>query len=200
MNFCAKLKICASIAPPSQSPKTLAVILQNRTKKKIYNKNEPIRDKINIKMIYKAIYSNFKNSTKKFVRMKCLLLFFLFPLLTYSQDKINYITLGFASECCGPPDGKIIFDYIKEFKQKYNVEQFEGYFFGPLGPEGEHLFLMNVKKLSDSNKIELVENIKTIIKNHKEEWGNLIDISTYENYKLERMKRFAKGKYKKRVF
>ena len=25
-NFCAKLKFCASIAPPSQSPETLAVI------------------------------------------------------------------------------------------------------------------------------------------------------------------------------
>ncbi|MDY3318295.1 hypothetical protein PG637_02590 [Riemerella anatipestifer] len=151
-------------------------------------------------MIHKAIYSNFKNSTKKFVRMKCLLLFFLFPLFTYSQGKINYITLGFASECCGPPSGDAIFDYIKEFKQKYNIKQFEGYVFGPLGPEGEHSFLINVKKLSDSNKTELVENIKTIIKNHKEEWGGLIDISTYENYKLGRMKRFAKGKYKKHVF
>ncbi|AXE17299.1 hypothetical protein DR864_05920 [Runella rosea] len=26
-NFCAKLKICASIAPPSQSPKTLCAML-----------------------------------------------------------------------------------------------------------------------------------------------------------------------------
>ena len=28
LNFCAKLKICASIAPPSQSPETLADILK----------------------------------------------------------------------------------------------------------------------------------------------------------------------------
>ena len=28
-NLCAKLKICASIAPPSQSPETLAVILKH---------------------------------------------------------------------------------------------------------------------------------------------------------------------------
>jgi len=29
-NFCAKLKICALIAPPSQSPKTLGDIFQKR--------------------------------------------------------------------------------------------------------------------------------------------------------------------------
>jgi len=28
LNFCTKLKICASIAPPSQSPETLAEILE----------------------------------------------------------------------------------------------------------------------------------------------------------------------------
>ena len=32
-NFCAKLKFCASIAPPSQSPETLAVMLQNNRAK-----------------------------------------------------------------------------------------------------------------------------------------------------------------------
>ena len=29
-NYCTKLKICASIAPPSQSPETLAVMRENR--------------------------------------------------------------------------------------------------------------------------------------------------------------------------
>ena len=33
-NFCAKLKIFASIAPPSQSPKTLVAILQTNCKDK----------------------------------------------------------------------------------------------------------------------------------------------------------------------
>ena len=32
LNFCAKLKICASIAPPSQSPKTLAVIVERHSR------------------------------------------------------------------------------------------------------------------------------------------------------------------------
>ncbi len=32
LNFCAKLKICASIAPPLRSPETLVAILQNRPK------------------------------------------------------------------------------------------------------------------------------------------------------------------------
>ena len=31
LNFCAKLKICASIAPPSQSPKPLGASVTNRT-------------------------------------------------------------------------------------------------------------------------------------------------------------------------
>ena len=32
LNFCAKLKICASIAPPSQSPETLYLMLKKRKK------------------------------------------------------------------------------------------------------------------------------------------------------------------------
>jgi len=50
---------------------------------------------------------------------------------TYAQTKTNYLSLGFASECCGPPNGKAIFEYIKKFKQKYSIEQLS--VFGPLG-------------------------------------------------------------------
>ena len=32
LNFCTKLNFCASIAPPSQSPETLAVIVKRHTK------------------------------------------------------------------------------------------------------------------------------------------------------------------------
>ena len=31
LNFCAKLKICASIAPPSQSPETLVAIIDKKS-------------------------------------------------------------------------------------------------------------------------------------------------------------------------
>ena len=42
MNFCAKFKICASIAPPSQSPKTLCAILSKLSllKEKLKNKSK----------------------------------------------------------------------------------------------------------------------------------------------------------------
>jgi len=87
---------------------------------------------------------------------KSLLLLLLFPLFLNAQIKQNYIYLGFASTCCGPPDGKPVFDYIKMFKQKHSIVKLDGYFFGLLGPEGEHSFLINIKKLSDSDKTELI--------------------------------------------
>ncbi len=79
----------------------------------------------------------------------------------FSQEKYR-IGIGFYSICCGTPDGKPIFDYIKTFKKANKIKDIEATLVSGLGKEGEHKYLFSLKELTKSQKIKFITKIKLI--------------------------------------
>jgi hypothetical protein len=79
----------------------------------------------------------------------------------FSQEKYQ-IGIGFYSICCGTPDGKPIFDYIKTFKKANKIKNIQATLVSGLGKEGEHKYLFTLKELSKSQRLKFISKIKTI--------------------------------------
>jgi hypothetical protein len=80
----------------------------------------------------------------------------------FSQDNEERISIGFYSICCGTPDGKPIFDYIKTFKKANKIKDIQATLISGLGREGEHEYRFTLKELTKSQRIKFISKIKTI--------------------------------------
>ncbi|NIF04675.1 hypothetical protein F3J23_04400 [Chryseobacterium sp. Tr-659] len=83
----------------------------------------------------------------------------------YSQKNQNYLEVGYASICCGPPSEKPVVSYLKEFKRKNRVKSLEILMQSRLGREGEYKLYIGTDFLSKNQKSRLIRGLMATVSN-----------------------------------
>jgi len=80
--------------------------------------------------------------------------------LFFAQKSENYLSVGYASVCCGPPSDKPVRDFLSRFKSKNKLKNLEIYKQTGLGREGEYNLYIGTDFLSRTQKAGLIKGLK----------------------------------------
>lgn len=80
--------------------------------------------------------------------------------LFIAQKSENYLSVGYASVCCGPPSDKPVRDFLSRFKSKNKLKNLEIYKQTGLGREGEYNLYIGTDFLSRTQKAGLIKGLK----------------------------------------
>ncbi|MCJ7932411.1 MAG: hypothetical protein MUW56_01930 [Chryseobacterium sp.] len=83
----------------------------------------------------------------------------------FSQKNQNYLQIGYASICCGPPSEKPVITYLKEFKKKNQIRNLEILVQRGLGREGEFNLYVGTDHLTQNQRSRLKRGISAIVSN-----------------------------------
>lgn len=83
----------------------------------------------------------------------------------YSQKNQNYLQIGYASVCCGPPSEKPVISYLKEFKKKNQIKSLEILMQNGMGREGEFNVYVGTDYLSVNQKSRLIRGLMATVSN-----------------------------------
>lgn len=83
----------------------------------------------------------------------------------YSQKNQNYLQIGYASVCCGPPSEKPVISYLKEFKKKNQIKSLEILIQGGMGREGEFNVYVGTDYLTVNQKSRLIRGLMATVSN-----------------------------------
>ncbi|MDR6528488.1 hypothetical protein [Chryseobacterium rhizosphaerae] len=83
----------------------------------------------------------------------------------YSQKNQNYLQIGYASVCCGPPSEKPVISYLKEFKKKNQIKSLEILIQSGMGREGEFNVYVGTDYLSVNQKSRLIRGLMATVSN-----------------------------------
>ncbi|GEN69703.1 MULTISPECIES: hypothetical protein [Chryseobacterium] len=83
----------------------------------------------------------------------------------YSQKNQNYLQIGYASVCCGPPSEKPVISYLKEFKKKNQIKSLEILIQNGMGREGEFNVYVGTDYLSVNQKSRLIRGLMATVSN-----------------------------------
>ncbi|MBV8328493.1 hypothetical protein [Chryseobacterium sp.] len=83
----------------------------------------------------------------------------------YSQKNQNYLQIGYASICCGPPSDKPVMSYLKEFKKKNQIRSMEILVQNGLGREGEFNVYVATDALTKNQKSRLIRGLYATVSN-----------------------------------
>ncbi|MFZ4929285.1 hypothetical protein [Chryseobacterium sp. Mn2064] len=87
----------------------------------------------------------------------------------YSQKNQNYLEIGYASVCCGPPSEKPVIGYLKEFKKKNHIRSLEILKHKGLGREGEFRLYVGTDYLTKNQKSRLIRGLMATVSNQNNE-------------------------------
>lgn len=85
--------------------------------------------------------------------------------LFYSQKSQNYLQIGYASICCGPPSEKPVISYLKQFKKKNQLKSLEILVQNGMGREGEFNLYVGTDQLTRNQKSRLVRGLMATVSN-----------------------------------
>lgn len=83
--------------------------------------------------------------------------------LFFAQKSENYLTVGYASVCCGPPSDRPVMDFLNKFKSKNKLKSLEIYKQNGLGREGEYNLYIGTDFLSKTQKAGLIKGLKAAV-------------------------------------
>lgn len=83
--------------------------------------------------------------------------------LFFGQKSENYLTVGYASVCCGTPSDKPVTDYLNQFKSKNKIKSLEVYKQTGLGREGEYNLYIGTDRLTITQKASLIKGLKATV-------------------------------------
>lgn len=95
---------------------------------------------------------------------KILLVFGLFCFsFFFSQKNQNYLQVGYASICCGPPSADPVMNYIGTFVKKNKIKNLEVYRQSGLGKEGEFSLYIGIDTLSKKQKTNFIKGLQSAV-------------------------------------
>ncbi|CAA7197244.1 hypothetical protein [Chryseobacterium potabilaquae] len=95
---------------------------------------------------------------------KIFLVFTLFSFsLVFSQKSQNYLQIGYASICCGPPSTEPVMKYLSQFQKKNKIEDLEIFKQSGLGREGEFSLYIGIDMIPKSQKVFFLKGLHSAI-------------------------------------
>lgn len=92
--------------------------------------------------------------------------------LFFSQKNQNYLEIGYASICCGPPSDQPVISYLKDFKKKNQIRSLEILKQSGLGREGEFALYVGTDYLTKNQKNRLIRGLMATVSNQNQNQSN----------------------------
>jgi hypothetical protein len=91
------------------------------------------------------------NSLKPVMISKLLISFLFTFFIALATTAQNYpAVIKFTSECCGVPDSKPVFEFVRSFRKQHKIKKVIAYRIAPLGREGEYDLAFPLKEMTKS--------------------------------------------------
>lgn len=87
---------------------------------------------------------------------------FCFAFFSAQKDQ-NYLEVGYASICCGPPSEDAVINYVTQFQKKNKIKAIEVYQVSGLGREGEFNLYIGIDKLTKVQRNKLIKGLQSTI-------------------------------------